>query len=1430
PDTPLKILLIEDNPGDVRLIREMLTEAGAHDFVIEWVASLSQGLQNLVKDKVDLILLDLTLPDSHGLETFCKAYSLAPQIPFVLLTGLEDETLALTALQKGAQDYLVKGRMDGHTLVRAVRYAAERKKSQEDLRRAYDELERLVQARTAELVAANQQLQEEIAQRRQANAKLQALIEASPLAIFHVDPQGIIQGVNPAAERMFGWEADELLGQPLPMIPEDQWEEVLALRHRVFQGEQLTGLELRRRRKDGAWIDVSLSIAPMYDENGQVTGIAGLVEDITARKQSEAALAKSRAEFEAIFNSISDTIIFADHERRIILANPAVKTMFGYAPQELVGERTEVLYADRAECETTHNIYYPSGVPEKPALFEIIYRRKNGTLFSAESLASQVRDAQGNVLGGVGITRDITARKVAEAALQESQRQLMMLADFLENSSQPFWVGFLDGHMGMFNTAFQNLLGYTQEELSFMNWETDLTPAECRKEEAVQLTELHRTGQPVRYEKEFLRQDGRRVPVEMLVHLRRDEKGDPLHYYAFATDISARKEAEAALQESEALFRAIFEGAAIGIALTDTDGRILTINPAFEQSLGYCLQELAGTTFATITHADDISTSVEFLKELLAGRRDHYRLEKRYICKDGREMWVNLTVSLLRDATGAPKFSVGMVEDITARKEAETALERERQRLFALLDSLPGIILLHGEDYTVRFANRRFIEICGDPKNKLCYEAFEQRHSPCEACPAPLVIAHQTSQEWERQTKDGRVFQVYNYPFRDVDGSPCILTLGLDITARKQAEGALRKQAELLDLAHDAIIVRDLDSQIIFWSNGAEKTYGWTKEQAKGQFIHALLQTVFPASQEVTEREVLEQGKWEGELVHTRVDGTKIVVASRWALQRDDHGAPASILEINRDVTARKQVEEALQESETRFRQLAENIDDVFWLGSSDWRQTYYISPAYERVWGRSCASLYDHPSSWSESVLPEDRDKTRIAFQEQVAGDLPEAPCLEYRIKRPDGAVRWIQARFFPIRNEAGKVYRIAGIATDITSRKEVEAVLQWREEHLRQTAKMEAVGRLAGGVAHDFNNLLTIISGYGELVLADLQEQDQRRQQVQAILKAADQATAVTRQLLAFSRKQMLQPQILDLNRLITSLVEMLSRLVDEDIKISMVLEPELGAVKADPNHMEQVVMNLAINALDAMPQGGTLTVETANVQVEPDYTRRHPEITPGAYVVTTVADTGTGMNHEVLSHIFEPFFTTKEKGKGTGLGLSMAYGIIKQSGGHILVESAPQKGSVFHIYLPRVALSKQPDELAAPALTASRDTGTILLVEDEVEVRHVVRRMLALKGYSVLSAHDGQEALEIGQKHPGPIHLLLTDVAMPAMGGRELAERLASSHPEMKVLFMSGHTEDGMVRRGVRESLINFIQKPFRVDQLLVKVRKLLAEQTF
>lgn len=396
--------------------------------------------------------------------------------------------------------------------------------------------------------------------------------------------------------------------------------------------------------------------------------------------------------------------------------------------------------------------------------------------------------------------------------------------------------------------------------------------------------------------------------------------------------------------------------------------------------------------------------------------------------------------------------------------------------------------------------------------------------------------------------------------------------------------------------------------------------------------------------------------------------------------------------------------------------------------------------------------------------------------------------------------------------------------IARDITERKAAEKEKEKLEEQLVHSQKMEAIGRLAGGIAHDFNNLLTTILGHADLVLTSAEGSEPLLEDVQAIKKAGERAASLVRQLLAFSRKQVLQPAVLDLNSVVIDMEKMLRRLIGEDIELETVLKPGLHQVKVDPGQIEQIIMNLAVNARDAMPQGGKLTVETANVELSEDYTRRRPMMRPGPYVMLVLSDTGIGMEAETLSHVFEPFFTTKELGKGTGLGLATVYGIVKQSGGYIWVYSEPGEGTTFKIYLPSV---QEGEEAVRKPHESSGKGGdeTVLVVEDDDMLRNMARNILKRYGYRVLEAQDAETALEASRGHEGPIHLLLTDVVMPGISGRELAERLQSERPAARVLFMSGYTDEAVVHHGVLESGISFVQKPFSPDVLARKVREVL-----
>jgi len=403
-----------------------------------------------------------------------------------------------------------------------------------------------------------------------------------------------------------------------------------------------------------------------------------------------------------------------------------------------------------------------------------------------------------------------------------------------------------------------------------------------------------------------------------------------------------------------------------------------------------------------------------------------------------------------------------------------------------------------------------------------------------------------------------------------------------------------------------------------------------------------------------------------------------------------------------------------------------------------------------------------------------------------------------------------------------------LASVASAVAvgvERKRAEEALRQSEERLRQAQKMEAVGRLAGGVAHDFNNLLTVIISYSDLLLEDLGSDDPKRDDVDQIRKAAEGAAALTRQLLAFSRQQVLEPKVLDVNATVVSTEKLLKRLIGEDVQLATSLAPDLGRVKVDPGQVEQIIMNLAVNARDAMPRGGRMTIETANVDMDEIYVRSHAPARPGRYVMLALSDTGIGMDEQTKARIFEPFFTTKDPGKGTGLGLATVYGIVKQSGGFIWVYSEPGHGTSFKLYLPRVDEPAEPVAAPIPMTGPGRGTETVLLVEDAASVRMVTRQVLERYGYAVLEAPNGDTALRLAAKHHGPIHLLLTDVIMPGLSGRQLAEQLKQLRPDMKVLYASGYAGNAIVHHGMLESGIAYLQKPFTPETLGRRVRQVL-----
>ncbi len=902
----------------------------------------------------------------------------------------------------------------------------------------------------------------------------------------------------------------------------------------------------------------------------------------TARTVSAAHLARAQetqqalqATLPVLLDTAPDCILVVNSDGRIVLANARIESMFGYRQEELLGQPIEILLPERfRKIHPQHHEGY-FAAPRTRLMgtgLDLIGQRKDGSEFPVDITLGPLKTEQGLLV--ISVVRDITERKQAEDALRKSEEKYRTIIQSIEDG---YYEVDIAGNFTFHNDSLCRILGYPPDELMGMN-NQQYADAETSQQVFQAFNQVFRTGQPRQeFNWQIIRKDGTKRFVDTSIHLIRDAASKPIGFRGIVRDITDRKRAEEALRESEERFRSMFEATAIGVAVADMNGHLVESNRRLQEMLGYSGEELHRMAFTEFTHPEDASADMELYKELIAGERDHYQMEKRYIRKDGRVVWGRLTVSLMRNAGNEPHFTIGMVEDITERKQAEEAVRQSEAEYRSLIQ---------GAAYGIY-----------------------------------------------RSTTEGK--------FLDVNPA-LVAMLGYD------------SEAELLA------------------ANLATEIYRDPGERARIVAQH------------------LE--RWDGlEVEWKRKDGTPITV----------------------------------------------------------------------RLSGRA-------------------------------------------------------------VRDAQGALTYFEGIAENITEQRLLEA-------QLRQAQKMEAVGRLAGGVAHDFNNLLMVMRGYTELLLGRLGANDPLRRNVEEIQKAADRATSLTQQLLAFSRKQVMQPKIFDLNAVVSDTEKMLRRLIGEDIELATILGAELGRVKADPGQIEQVILNLAVNARDAMPQGGKLVLETANVELTQAFARQHPGVTPGPHVMLAMSDTGVGMDAETQARIFEPFFTTKEKGKGTGLGLATVYGIVKQSGGYIWVYSEAGQGTTFEIYLPRVEDAVTTDQEEQVASQPPSGSETVLLVEDEEPVRKLAREFLENTGYTVLEAEDPVEAMHLSDRHQGPIHLMVTDVVMPKMSGHELAQQMASVRPEMKVLYVSGYTDDALGQYGVPTQDSFFLQKPFSLDTLARKMRTLLEGNT-
>ncbi|MBM4289654.1 MAG: PAS domain S-box protein, partial [Deltaproteobacteria bacterium] len=767
-----------------------------------------------------------------------------------------------------------------------------------------------------------------------------------------------------------------------------------------------------------------------------------------------------------------------------------------------------------------------------------------------------------------------------------------------------------------------------------------------------------------------------------------------------------------------------------------------------------------------------------------------------------------------------PAVLLATINALLRMKRAEEALrESEQQNAFKaeLLWKAPVIAAFHDAELNVVWANKAYQEAVGLPVQEMagrkCYHVWRLT-KPCNNCPVVKAIetgefseAELTPQNQDHWPESQGYWLSRAAPVKDADGKIIgAIETAIDITPRCQAEEALREsEARLQSIFRAAPVGIGMVVNRVFMevNQGFCDLTGYGREELIGRSARL----IYPSEEEyerVGREKYAQFARSDIGEVQTRFkrrDGSIIDVLMR-STPKDPADLSAGVVFTALDITARQQAEAA-------FHVLVNRAPMGIYIVQDG--RFKMVNPGFAKITGYPEEELIGRHSL--DLVAPEYREEVRRNALRMLRGEA-QTP-YELPIVTKSGETRWA------LEKVAATVYQgrraALGYCLDITDKKNLEA-------QFLQAQKMEAVGRLAGGVAHDFNNMLSVILGYCDIMQMELHQDDPLSRYLAEIKQGAQRAATLTQQLLAFSRKQIIQPEVLDLNTKIAGLEKMLQRLIGEDIDLAVVLDPSLDAVKADPGQIDQIIMNLAVNARDAMPQGGRLTLETANVYLDEPYLRTHAYVIPGPYVMLAVSDNGQGMDAATRARIFEPFFTTKEDGRGTGLGLATVYGIVKQNNGYIHFYSEIGQGSTFKIYLPSTREEVPASRPEIPGVEGKYGSETILVVEDEDLVRNYICRSLKLYGYKVLEAQNGGEALLHCECYTAPIHLLLTDVVMPRMSGRELVERLKPLRPDLRVLYMSGYTANAVVHHGVVEATVAFIQKPFPVNKLVEKIRQI------
>ncbi|MFN7942977.1 MAG: PAS domain S-box protein [Thermoanaerobaculia bacterium] len=1294
----------------------------------------------------------------------------------------------------------------------------------------------------------------------QERAWLHDVVARSLNEVYVFDPDTLrFRFANRGACRNLGYTPEQLTGlTPLDLKPEFSEKTFRALLQPLLAADRpQLAFETLHRRKDGSEYPVEVHLQ-LVDSGGAEVFLS-VINDITERRRAEARI-RQLNRILAVASEVNQAVVRLREPRALFaeVCRIAVETGgFRMAWIGLLDEKTrlvrpvaqagvtdgflEQLQGARGGSDGPPGLGPAAGLPRASGhdVCNDIGGLPGGAPWRDAALARGFRAAAAFPLTAAGETIGSFALYGGEPGLFDAE-ELQLLDDLARDLSFAIEVGELEktrlrlataieqspisvmvtdpeGRIEYVNPAFTSATGYTPEEAvganSRMLSSGRHDPGLYRQLWATILAGENWHGELVNR-----RKDGDLRLQALTIAPVRDAAGKVSHFVAIGQDVTESREADQALH----LARFALDHSADINLWVDREARLVNANETALRQLGYTREELLGMKIWQVALGESpaawpASWESDRQAESVI-REDTFRR------RDGSEFLVEVVVTHV--AFGGVELQCGIARDITVRKQAEQAVRESEIRLRRIVDNIHDALYVDDADGKVVFANDRFLSLFGVERDQLpCleledYVAPEWRAVTRDRHERRLRGEAVSSQfEYEGLRQDGRRIWLESMVVPLLDDAGRVVgtqAADRDITERKQAEASLRASEErfrsVCESASIGLYRTTPDGRILMANPAAVRMLGYDsfEELARRDLESAGFEPAYPRSEF---RERLEgdgiiagiESEWR------RRDGSRIFVRESARLVRDENGASLYYDGTFEDITERKRAEASLRASESRYRSLFDNNLAGVYRSTIDGR-LLECNEAFARIYGFA---------SRAEAL----GDSTRALYPTPVARDAFVAELAASRVlvnresegRRKDGSAVWLLENARLVEDVGGTEGTvIEGTLLDITDRKNMES-------ELRQSQKIEAIGRLAGGVAHDFNNILGVILGYGELAQLEVPPESPVRELVTEMVNAAQRAAALTRQLQAFSRKQILQPRRLDLNALVAETRKMLERVIGEDVELLVRPAPDLGTVRADPGQVEQVLLNLAVNARDAMPQGGTLTIETANLVVEPEPAAVSPPVTPGSYVMLAVSDTGVGMDAETQRRVFEPFFTTKPVGQGTGLGLATVYGIVKQSGGYIWVHSKVGRGATFKIYLPRVDEPAEALVAATPSASLPEGRETILLVEDNSGLREFIRRRLETSGYTVLVAPDGEGALALAEAQSRPIDLLLTDVVMPKLGGVELARRLSARRVGLRVIYMSGYTDGAVGRHGVLEKGVTLLEKPFSGERLAILVRE-------